>query len=199
MPSTAGSYRVVVTFPPNDTPSITTAPRARDVDNQPRPSDGHGQQRHPRLRCRQPGPQRHHHRLRQRRDSAVVSGSASLSTPATPTSPVGTYTITAAQGTLSAANYKFTTFPVGTLTVVPAVQSLAASPVAFQNLDTGSVPLATFNDAAGTANTYAATINWNDGSACPTARSPRPPPTASSRSPCPATTATPAAGPCTRP
>jgi MBG domain (YGX type) len=41
-------------------------------------------------------------------DSAsVVTGSAALSTAATSTSPVGAYTITAAQGTLAATNYNF--------------------------------------------------------------------------------------------
>jgi hypothetical protein len=49
-------------------------------------------------------------------NSGVVSGSPSLTTSATTTSPAGTYTITAALGTLSAANYGFT-FVNGTLTV----------------------------------------------------------------------------------
>jgi hypothetical protein len=49
----------------------------------------------------------------------VVSGAASLTTTATLTSPVGTYPITAAQGTLSASNYTFT-FVNGTLTVSQA-------------------------------------------------------------------------------
>jgi hypothetical protein len=41
-------------------------------------------------------------------DSAsVVTGSAALTTTATSTSPVGAYTITAAQGTLAATNYNF--------------------------------------------------------------------------------------------
>jgi hypothetical protein len=50
--------------------------------------------------------------------SQVLSGSASLSTSATTSSPVGTYAIVAAQGTLSAANYAFV-FVDGTLTVNP--------------------------------------------------------------------------------
>jgi hypothetical protein len=48
--------------------------------------------------------------------SSVVSGSASLTTTATTTSPVGTYPITAALGSLSASNYTFT-FAPGTLTI----------------------------------------------------------------------------------
>ena len=51
--------------------------------------------------------------------ASVVSGSASLTTTATTTSPVGTWTITAAQGTLSAANYTFA-FVNGTLSITLA-------------------------------------------------------------------------------
>jgi hypothetical protein len=49
--------------------------------------------------------------------TGVVSGSASCSTTALTNSPVGTYPITCAIGTLSAANYDFPTFVPGTLTV----------------------------------------------------------------------------------
>ncbi|HWW23083.1 MAG TPA: Ig-like domain repeat protein [Edaphobacter sp.] len=54
--------------------------------------------------------------------AAAVSGSASLTTTATASSAVGTYTIAAAQGTLSAANYTFT-FVNGTLTVIATASS----------------------------------------------------------------------------
>jgi hypothetical protein len=50
---------------------------------------------------------------------SVVSGAAALTTTATAASPVGTYPIDAAQGTLAAANYSFA-FVSGTLTVTPA-------------------------------------------------------------------------------
>ena len=50
--------------------------------------------------------------------SSVVSGTASLSTTATTSSPAGVYSITVAVGTLTAANYDFPTFVNGTLTVV---------------------------------------------------------------------------------
>ena len=40
-------------------------------------------------------------------NSGVLSGSPSVTCPATISSPIGNYTITAAQGTLSAANYAF--------------------------------------------------------------------------------------------
>ena len=49
-----------------------------------------------------------------------VTGSPLLTTTATPASPVGTYPIEAAQGSLTATNYAFTTFVPGTLTVTPA-------------------------------------------------------------------------------
>ncbi len=60
--------------------------------------------------------------------AVVISGSASLTTAATTTSPVGTYTLVAALGTLHAANYTFA-FVNGTLTVKPdaTTTSVAAS------------------------------------------------------------------------
>ena len=57
--------------------------------------------------------------------AAVLSGSASLSTAAGPTSGLGTYPITASAGTLSTANYTFT-FANGTLTVSPALLTVSA-------------------------------------------------------------------------
>jgi hypothetical protein len=51
--------------------------------------------------------------------SGVISGAASLSTAATSASGVGSYTITAAQGSLAATNYTFA-FQAGTLTVTAA-------------------------------------------------------------------------------
>jgi hypothetical protein len=53
----------------------------------------------------------------------VLSGAPTLNTPATTTSAVGAYTITIAQGTLSAANYNFS-FVNGTLTVTKETASL---------------------------------------------------------------------------
>jgi hypothetical protein len=58
---------------------------------------------------------------------SVLSGSAGLTTTATTASPVGTYAIVAAQGTLAAnANYYFATFVNGTLTVQPTAPVLTA-------------------------------------------------------------------------
>ncbi|HUY88004.1 MAG TPA: MBG domain-containing protein [Pirellulales bacterium] len=54
-------------------------------------------------------------------DASVVSGAASLTTTATTNSPAGSYPITAALGTLNAANYTFA-FQNGTLTVTTNLQ-----------------------------------------------------------------------------
>jgi hypothetical protein len=58
-------------------------------------------------------------------DISAVSGAANLSTTATSSSGVGTYTITAAQGTLTATNYTFT-FTNGTLEITPAPLTITA-------------------------------------------------------------------------
>jgi len=51
---------------------------------------------------------------------SVVSGAPSLTTTAISTSPVGTYPITAAAGTLAATNYSFTSFVNSILTITQA-------------------------------------------------------------------------------
>ena len=61
--------------------------------------------------------------------AAVVSGAASLTTTATMISPVGSYPIIAAQGTLAATNYSFT-FVNGTLTIVAVASSTTTLTVA---------------------------------------------------------------------
>ena len=55
-----------------------------------------------------------------------VTGTPSLSTSATAASPVGSYPITAAQGTLAATNYSFS-FVNGTLTVNKATLTVTAT------------------------------------------------------------------------
>jgi hypothetical protein len=71
--------------------------------------------------------------------SAVLSGMASLSTPATQSSPQGSYPISIAQGTLSAgANYSIA-FIAGTLTVTYAgTQTLTFAPIS--NVPYGTPP-----------------------------------------------------------
>jgi len=59
--------------------------------------------------------------------AAVVGGVASLTTTATTGSTVGIYTITAAVGTLSAANYTFGNFANGLLTVTPFALTVTAN------------------------------------------------------------------------
>jgi hypothetical protein len=66
--------------------------------------------------------------------AAVVTGAPSLTTTATITSPVGTYPIVAAQGTLAAANYNFA-FVNGTLTIAAGASTtttLSANPTSTQ-------------------------------------------------------------------
>jgi hypothetical protein len=66
--------------------------------------------------------------------SSVLSGTPSLTTTATPASAPGSYTITAAAGTLAASNYTFS-FVNGTLTVTAATQTIGftapVSPVTY--------------------------------------------------------------------
>jgi len=92
---------------------------------------------------------------------SVVSGTASLTTTATASSVPGTYPITAALGTLSAANYTFSTFVNGTLTITQATPTITwATPAAITygtalsstQLDATASVAGTFayNPAAGT-------------------------------------------------
>src|SRR5262249_32710228 len=59
--------------------------------------------------------------------SAVVSGTASCTTAATPVSPAGSYAITCSVGSLSAPGYAFSTFVAGTLTVTYSAPCLSGS------------------------------------------------------------------------
>jgi hypothetical protein len=59
--------------------------------------------------------------------SAVLSGSAGLSTAAVAGSPVGSYAITVTQGSLSSSNYSFSSFVDGTLSVTKAPLTVTAS------------------------------------------------------------------------
>jgi hypothetical protein len=58
--------------------------------------------------------------------SGVVTGAPALGTTATAASPVGNYPITAAPGTLAAANYGFS-FAGGSLAVIPALLKVTAN------------------------------------------------------------------------
>jgi hypothetical protein len=100
--------------------------------------------------------------------AAVLSGSPGLSTTATAASAPNTYLITAAAGTLPAANYGFR-YVSGTLTVTPA--ALTASGVSFSATAgapfSGAVATFTNADLNGTAASYQATIVWGDGGTSP--------------------------------
>jgi MBG domain (YGX type) len=93
-----------------------------------------------------------------------VTGSPSLTSPATAGSAPGAYAITSGAGSLAGANYDFT-FVNGTLTVTPA--PLAATGVNVSA--TAGAPfrsaVATFANADpfGTAASYTAVIAWGDG------------------------------------
>ena len=82
-------------------------------------------------------------------DASVISGAASLTTLADVNSGVAKYAITAAQGTLSAANYTFA-FAAGTLTVTPAMPTVGVTDGGMYN---------------GTAFTAAATVAGVNGAA----------------------------------
>ena len=58
---------------------------------------------------------------------SVVSGTPAFTSSVGPTTPVGQYPLTVAQGTLSATNYVFTTFTPSTVTVQPAPLTVMAS------------------------------------------------------------------------
>jgi hypothetical protein len=110
-------------------------------------------------------------------NASVVSGSAGLTTTATVASGIGTYSITAAQGSLSAANYTFT-FASGTLTVTratltvtdnqskvygAAVPTLAATVSGFVNGDgpvvvSGAPTLSTTATSGSPVGTYAISV-----------------------------------------
>ncbi|MFN7929667.1 MAG: MBG domain-containing protein, partial [Blastocatellia bacterium] len=111
-------------------------------------------------------------------NNTALSGSAALSTTATATSNVGTYTITTAAGTLAATNYDFT-FSNGTLTVNKAALTVvadnkartygAANPTLTATLSgfvnnetasvvTGAATLSTTATQTSNAGTYAITV-----------------------------------------
>jgi hypothetical protein len=85
--------------------------------------------------------------------AAVLSGAPALSTSATASSPVGTYPITAALGTLTSANYTFTFFN-GTLSVVaaPAVSVTTNSLVTGSNSAGYTLSISIKNTGTGTVN-----------------------------------------------
>jgi hypothetical protein len=94
-----------------------------------------------------------------------VTGAPSLTTAATAASPVGTYVIRAALGSLAAGNYDFS-FGNGTLTVTPAPLTATGVDVAATAGAPFSGVVATFANADpfGGPGAYTAAISWGDGS-----------------------------------
>jgi streptogramin lyase len=89
---------------------------------------------------------------------SVVSGAASLTTTATPSSGVGDYVITAALGTLSAANYTFA-FVNGTLTIyAPVTPAQVSVDATVRNSPVGSAasPVTVVFDAPITPDSFTA-------------------------------------------
>ncbi|HKF21905.1 MAG TPA: MBG domain-containing protein [Candidatus Angelobacter sp.] len=93
--------------------------------------------------------------------AAVLSGSPQLSTTATSASPVGTYPITIAPGTLAAANYTFTFFN-GTFSITPATPGVTVgcpANVVFDGTAHGCTAIATGIGGANVSGTFAITYN----------------------------------------
>ncbi len=95
--------------------------------------------------------------------AAVVSGAASLTTTATAISPMGNYPISAAPGTLAAANYNFA-FVSGTLTIVAVASSTTTLTVAPASVMYGDSAVLTAvvapSAATGTVTFYADDTFW---------------------------------------
>jgi polygalacturonase len=95
--------------------------------------------------------------------AAVLTGSPQLSTAATSASPVGTYPITIAPGTLAAANYTFI-FINGTLTIVQATPVVTVScplGVVFDGNVHACTAMATGVAGAVVSGTFTITYNGN--------------------------------------
>ncbi len=96
---------------------------------------------------------------------SVISGAPTFSTSVTPTTPVGTYPLTATLGTLNATNYYFSPFVASTVTVQPAPLTVAASsPVSTY----GSAPVAPTYTISGEVNGDTPAQAYNAGVGQPT-------------------------------
>jgi sugar lactone lactonase YvrE len=89
----------------------------------------------------------------------VLSGSPSLTTTATSGSPVGTYPITADQGTLSAQNYSFT-FVGGVLTIQPASSSATLTSSSGSLYTTQAITLTAMVSVTGSGGAPTGTVNF---------------------------------------
>jgi hypothetical protein len=94
--------------------------------------------------------------------ASVLSGNPQLTTSATTSSPAGTYSITAAAGTLTAANYSFS-FVNGTLTINPTtpVVTVVCPTVTYDGNSHACTGVATGVGGASVTGTFNFTYNGN--------------------------------------
>ena len=116
---TAGPQTLSVTFTPTDTIDYTTAMTTVQLTVNPAPLTVTANNANMTVGSAVPTLTASYSGFENGDTSSVLSGAPSLTTTATSSSPAGTYPITAALGTLSAANYSFV-FVNGTLSVVQA-------------------------------------------------------------------------------
>ena len=90
--------------------------------------------------------------------SSGVSGAASCSTTATVASPAGSYPITCALGTLTAANYSFGPYVAGTLTVTGGVASQTITFAGLANKVYGVAPVTVAASGGGSGNPVTFTV-----------------------------------------
>jgi hypothetical protein len=93
--------------------------------------------------------------------AAVLSGAPALTTTATTASAPGTYPITAAQGTLTAANYSFV-LASGTLTVTQAA-SVSTVSLSAASISLGSPETVTVSVSSAATGTPTGTVTFLDG------------------------------------
>ncbi|ABQ24971.1 beta strand repeat-containing protein [Geotalea uraniireducens] len=86
-------------------------------------------------------------------DATVISGTPTVTTTATPASPVGSYPVTVALGTLTAVNYDFT-FVSGTLGVGLASQAITFAPPGSKTYGDATFELNAFGGASGNPVTF---------------------------------------------
>jgi hypothetical protein len=94
--------------------------------------------------------------------SAALTGSPSLTTTATAASPVGSYPITAAAGTLAATNYSFV-FVNGTLTITKATSGLSVTSTINPSTYGQSVTLTLTVAGSGSGVTPTGTVTLTEG------------------------------------
>jgi hypothetical protein len=116
---TPGTYSLNVAFAPNDSTDYTTATGTVNIKVNPATLTVTANSTSMAVGAAVPTLTASYSGFVNGDGAGVLSGSPSLATTATSSSPAGTYPITVTQGTLSAANYTFS-FVNGTLSIVAA-------------------------------------------------------------------------------